>query len=482
MGADMSAASLNPAGLALYRKSDIMLTPAFRILGTKSDYLGTTQDVSTSNFSLANVGMVFSIKTNKGKDTESQDGSNSGIKNFSIGVGYNQLENFYRETTAGGYNTYNSITDFFAEQANGIPEANLSQDTYAGMAYYAYAINPIPNSPTNEYFPSVYNGNIAQSIRIEEEGRINEWTISLAGNFDDLVFIGATLGIQSVRYQQTLRLKEEDTQNVHETYQEGPINFDFPTTELEFIDQFSTRGAGVNGVLGVIVRPHDSFRFGLSFRTPTVLVLTDRFDAQLTHEHTLGQSNIDPVITQEIQTSVYDFNVRTPYKATLGLMYLIKKFGFITADAEMVGFSGVKLGSEYLESDPAYYSFFDENDAINRYFKLAMNYRVGAEFRLQALRFRVGAALLGSALEEEARQYQDFNDISQVNISDNYRRVLTFGIGFRQPKYYIDASFVNQQQDTQIQPYNLSPDAVFIPTIVSSRSSNSVALSVGFKF
>ena len=39
VGADFSAGTLNLAGLALYRKSEFMLTPAMRIISNKSTYL-----------------------------------------------------------------------------------------------------------------------------------------------------------------------------------------------------------------------------------------------------------------------------------------------------------------------------------------------------------------------------------------------------------------------------------------------------------
>ena len=49
MGADLSAASLNPAGLGLYRQGEMVFTPSLRLINTNADFLGESSQASRSN-------------------------------------------------------------------------------------------------------------------------------------------------------------------------------------------------------------------------------------------------------------------------------------------------------------------------------------------------------------------------------------------------------------------------------------------------
>ena len=49
------------------------------------------------------------------------------------------------------------------------------------------------------YFPAVTNGQVQQNIQMMEEGRRNEWYGAWAGNFNNKVFVGLAVGIQSLK-------------------------------------------------------------------------------------------------------------------------------------------------------------------------------------------------------------------------------------------------------------------------------------------
>jgi len=58
-GADLSMISINPAGLAQYKKSEFSFTPAFNFTFTQSSYLKKEGKDNLFSLKLPNIGLVF---------------------------------------------------------------------------------------------------------------------------------------------------------------------------------------------------------------------------------------------------------------------------------------------------------------------------------------------------------------------------------------------------------------------------------------
>ena len=275
-----------------------------------------------------------------------------------------------------------------------------------------------------------------------------------------------------------------DINNVYEFYDPDPDNgfpLEIPTNEIRLTETFSTRGVGINGKLGVIVKASDALRIGVSAQTPTYFGLTDQFNTSFAHNLETDAGTEEYTLEPE-QAFRYTYNLTTPFKATAGVMYLIRKSGFLTADIELVDYSTAKLSSSENINSPDFYSFAAENNNINNLFTQALNIRVGGEMRLDIFRLRAGGALYGSPLTSEASEYLDFEDLTTVNSIAGERRMFTLGAGVRQPNYFIDVTFINQQQEDKFSPYQLDSDDFFSPTVVNKRVFNRVMASVGFTF
>lgn len=59
VGADFSAFSNNPAGIAIYRKSEFSISPVVNSRAISSNFLGKTSNFSKSPFGLGNLGIVY---------------------------------------------------------------------------------------------------------------------------------------------------------------------------------------------------------------------------------------------------------------------------------------------------------------------------------------------------------------------------------------------------------------------------------------
>jgi hypothetical protein len=65
LGADFSSLSTNPAGIAVYRRSEFSISPMFSNRTTDANYIGKDNSDNAFKFSFGNLGMVWaSIETN----------------------------------------------------------------------------------------------------------------------------------------------------------------------------------------------------------------------------------------------------------------------------------------------------------------------------------------------------------------------------------------------------------------------------------
>jgi len=269
----------------------------------------------------------------------------------------------------------------------------------------------------------------------------------------------------------------------------NPNNFEleFPFNSFEVAEEISVEGTGINLKLGVLFRPVDQLRIGLSFHSPTYVSMTDEFGVQMSHNHNLNVFNFTVVERDTVTTApnpyatgISDYNLRTPYRFNLGLMYLIGKSGFLTADLEYVDYGTARLSSTLVSTDPAFYSFDPENSRIRDLYRSALNARFGAEIRLGILRLRGGAAFYGTSFNPEGFVYEDFNNLGNTLTLTPNRRLFTLGAGIRQPNYYMDVAYVNQLVREKVSPYTTSSDS-FDPTLVSLVSTSSLVFTLGFR-
>src|SRR4026207_2300153 len=62
LGGDFSVLSANPAGIAVYKRSEFSMSPSFYKEKSKSDYLGKTTLDNKYNFNFGNAGIIFTYR------------------------------------------------------------------------------------------------------------------------------------------------------------------------------------------------------------------------------------------------------------------------------------------------------------------------------------------------------------------------------------------------------------------------------------
>ena len=470
VGADFTAASLNPAGLGLYRRSDFQFTTHFRGINNDAIYLNENNSANRSNFGFSSVGYVYHSPAASSSGRRGSEGG-GGLKSWTLSLGFNQIDNYHRNTRVSAYNTESSITDWFASRAQGINFENINDDWYADLAWGAYLIDT-SGGPTT-YVPGARGGEMQQEIRIEEKGRTNEWSIGLAGNFDDILFGGIALGIREVRYEKDIIHTEEDVFNTHNSW----ANDSTPVNSLYFNDYFRTRGSGINLKLGLIFRPLDFLRVGVAFQSPTWHSMTDRYYTEVSSE----LDNDPNTYGYDAQEGIFTYNLSTPYKATLGVMALIKKLGFITADFELTDYTGSRFTSDVNPGANGFYAFTQENDAIQDLFDFSYNFRLGGELRLGAFRLRAGYSNFGSVLKEEYLTYTNYESGLPEQLAAG-RQVFTGGFGIKRNSYYLDLAYAREHREDGQLYYSVSDPNTFSPELVSKVNSSNLLMTIGFTF
>jgi len=398
IGADFSSASINPAGMGLYRRGAFSITPEVASMSVSSLYNGTPGDDNRTIFNLSNFGYVVA------KPLSSRDG----WKYFQFGFGMNRTNNFNSAVYMQGENTVNSKLDLYAYNAYGVDyEALKGYDPYELYpAWELFLLDTIPGT-YDEYYTPVPFGGVLQQQSIITKGSTNEWLFSFSGNYNEKLFVGATIGLPYTRYFRESTYSEIDIADTIPYFNSWSVT-----------ENLSTSGWGINLKLGLIYKPTDWLRLGGAFHTPTYFYgLTDRWNTTTTSDLGWFQGT-EPSGTD----GVYDYRLSTPLRAIGSASVIIAQRAFVSFDYEYADYSTAKFSARD-------YGFNETNRDIKQYYQATHNFRGGIEYRYSNFSFRGGYALYASPYAN--------------NLNDGQRTMITGGIGYRSKIFALDFAYVH---------------------------------------
>lgn len=455
LGGDISTAASNPAGLGMFNRSEFSLTASQIGFRTKGTYLSGNTELSGGNvgnrgqFRIPNFGVVFST-----------DKATNGILKGNFAISQTRLNDFNYNVQYGGLNPNTSVIDYFIEDATGLPPTQFQRsgalfNTPTELAYNTYLIGEAtilnPNNRPTDYFTDVA-GQPDQSEIIETRGAQSQWNFSYGINVQDKLFLGAGLGIASIRYQS------------RKVYRERFVNE--PLDDLRLQETLEIRGSGINLNLGAIYRFKDAVQFGFSYATPTGYSLTDSYSARMNanwknFEYQPGEFINDEESSTDVVISEY--TLRTPGRVGLGATIFAGKHGLITADIERVNYAGANYRSNTFDV-----SYDSDNNRIRGLYKAVINVRVGGEIRVDKFRFRGGYQLMPEPFVSE-----------QNGVSRSWQTV-SAGVGYRQKNFFIDVTGLLGTGSNSYRPYRVSsPNA---PLLIFDQRATSVLVTVGWPF
>lgn len=434
LGGDISTLSFNPAGIAVFRKTEFTITPAIFAQNTSSTYNNTNLIDGKLNFNLGNIGFVTSWKM--------RDDNPTGWESLNFGFGYNRTNNFHSRTATQGNNNANSLLDTYVSNANGHPSEDF--DAFStDLAWQTYLINPADTTNNNQYNHVITEYGQLQSKTVETRGSMGETVLSFGGNYKNKVLVGATIGFIRARYVEESVYSESDLND-------SVANF----KSFSFSQNLTAKGSGTNFKIGIIIKPFDWLRIGGAVHTPSVIGFKDEYDSSMNSDlETVKYDTVSP-------KGSFDYSVTTPYRLIGSIGFIINKYALLNVDYEHLDYSIAQL-----YSSPNV--FAEVNSTIRSKYTSTQNIRVGGEFRFDPLSFRAGYALYGSPFK------------TGENKNAN-RTSYTAGIGFRENNYFIDFAYVLTKSTEY--SYLYDPTGMDLSSVKNDYSNSSFMMTFGLRF
>lgn len=462
LGGDITAAAVNPAGLAFFKTSEFVFTPTLGMNSTKINYLSNESRDKKTAFDISNFGFILP-----------KEGSvNGNWRNFTVGLGMNRRANFNNQTLLQGTNNESSYSEKYLEELinKNVTNPNDAANNFpygASLALNTYLIDTIsgPNGTIAGYRSlATPQSGVLQQQNIVTRGGINDYFIAASGNFMDRLFVGGGITFSQLKYDRTSTYRETDATK-------AANNFNYFETQETLL----TEGIGVGLNLGIIVRPIDQIRIGAAFHSPVFYNMEDLYTTTITTdvEGYQGQS----VLTQssrdfnngEAGSFQYDFT--NPMRLMFGISYIFqevedvkKQRGFISADVEFLNYGKSKFNTGSLTNGINYLQ--EVNNAIKDQYRSAMNFRVGGELKFNTVMVRAGYNYMGNAY--------------QSTVLKGTQSSISGGLGYRNRGYFIDLTYVHRMVKDATFPYRLD-NGFFAPGFVKGTNGN-VVLTLGMKF
>ncbi len=433
VGADFTSLSQNPAGIALYRKSEFTITPVFSNNKTNSKYLGESHEDYRNTGYLGNVGYIFS---------QNMKGKAGPLVQLQFGFGINMMNMFSNRMVVSGYNTDNALTTTYVDEVNASGAEPRDWDNFgAGLAYDAYLIFWDSISPTNQRWAAdMEYGYVQQTKSVETRGSTNETVLSAGANISDKLFLGITFAFPYIRYEEESRFTENDKDDLNSFY-----NY------YDRYEYLNTRGSGFNFKAGFIYMPVEFFRIGGAIHTPTNYYnMSDTYHSAM-YSYFAGGENY----AADSPDGYFDYELKTPMRALGSVAFLLGKYGLISADYEYIDYSTSSLRSYD-------YSFYNENDAIRSEYTSANNFRFGAEFKSGIMALRGGYNIYGSP-------YRNSGSLGA-------RTGFSLGLGIRDKGYFVDFAYNHSSSEVNYYLYNIAPASK------NEIKTNAYSLTFGFRF
>ena len=468
LGGDISCMSGNPAGLAVFSKSEVAFSPNINIAGVSSNRNTSDRiDENKPNFFFNNIGIVGTFNYAK-RDPEVK------FRNLNIGANFSRVKSFYRNvSTVGGYSPY-SLSDGIVANSEGIPEYLMSGDNAFNssapwlptLAFQSYLMDPVADvdgdGNMDSYKNNLSDGTVDHS-RYEswERGYIDSYDFSIAGNFDNLIRFGVGLGINSLRYETEINYDE----------------FYVGNKSMNLSNYLKTTGYGVNLKFGLLLTPIDNLRLGLSLHTPTFYDLSDEFDAKMVAYGDTVVSSQTPI------DRIADYRLQTPLKFSVSAAYIIKSKALISAEYQFENTSGIKL-----KNDKGQTSVFEyDNNMIKDHYKATHTIRVGAEVRpIESLGIRLGFATVSSSVKNDVESSGKTIIVAGTVPHYSFEKrtyYYTAGLGYNGSIVHVDLAYVLRmnQENLYAYPTYIDNGDALVPSKLTNLTHNIVA-TIGFKF
>ena len=347
LGGDMASFGYNPAGFGMYQRNEISATLGVGI-AQSSNYnaFSAGMDNNAVRAAINNIGASFKVYEGSGKLT---------AVNFAFG--YNKTADYNYNISYESPQTVSSLADAFADiaNANGL-YINSNNKITDSKGYSDYDMDPyywgavmgykggLINKGANGWYPDeIANGaQMTQYTTLQSRGSAGEFSFAFGFNFDNIVYFGASLDIQSISRKQNLYYDEYINYDV----QPNATDYPYLLRDFRYDQSMNLEGSGVGAKFGIVIRPVKALRIGFAVHTPTYYSMAYRYSSSLSStaasignnpygwEVINGNVYADefaPVLTDKGE---YRWTFTTPTRLLAGVSCTLGSFAVISADYE----------------------------------------------------------------------------------------------------------------------------------------------------
>lgn len=370
LGGDLSSIETNPAGAAVFLKSEFSVSLNIRNIETSSDFYNTNELIENDYTNLSQAGGVFVFNTHQ----------NSNWSNFALGFNYSIANDFEGLWLASGNSGYAPITDLYDND------------------------------------PIIYGNSDGQYFENYTDGRNNKYSFTIASQYNDNLYVGASINTYDLEYYQSALIEEYNNDGSGNTF------------DVSQAQELLTYGDGYSFTFGFISKPNDNVRLGLAYQSPVWYSLSEEF---VEYDVTVFENDIN-TIEDYSGINGFDYELKTPSKLTGSFAYIFEKQGLISIDYIHKNYSNITLSNA---------NFTEENIAFKNDLESTGQIRLGTEWRFDNLSLRGGYHVEKSPYKNAL----DSDDVEGFSLGAGYK--------FRGGKF--DISY---QKSNNTSSYNFYPE------------------------
>ena len=496
LGGDLSAVGQNPAGIGIYRHSEIGATLGIDIMGTKTESPASSYSKSKTKAACNNFGYIGVANLNSTMQTFAWGASYNRVSQFDrVMHGYTP-SNFNNQSLTNYIANFTTVAGFkdselnFGEDYN--PYINGSADWLSILAYNSYLINNQPNS-TNSY-NGLYNGNTVGDamLDVHEKGYVDEYRFNFGGNIANTVYWGLGIGVTDLSYTRETTYSES-MENA--SAMSGPAGGVVNNADAGYyLDNYKhLDGTGWNISFGLIFKPVNELRIGAAIHSPTYWSIDHNYQGSV--DYSFDDANYAPgdnnPLSGNEQTDYAGFSwrLKSPWRFNVGVAGVIGNSAIISLDYERVAYNDMTIKNAVYDNY-GYIGGYDDNEYMNQdirnYTKGGNILRVGAEYRVTPqFSLRAGYNYETSNTKDEAADGNLEVVTSGTDPSYSFNKStqnITFGMGYRVSNWSFDAAYVHGMRKSTLHAYTNYEGAMNSPKYDVTNNTNSIVLSVGFRF
>ena len=490
LGGDVSVISGNPAGLGIYRSSEISGTFDISRINSSANWAGTTTKMNKSDFTVNNFAFTMYFPT-----------SSEGVRNWNFGFSYNRLKNYKRSYKMISNGQDYGMADFVAWRAsnafgygNGIRQHELTlnnnNDPYENNDLSGNWL-PILGFETgmfehfagrNDEYQSAFgwrldNGDwaidspIKNTLSVNESGYMDEYNVGMGLNISNFVYLGASISVTEMDYR-------------YSSFYEDFYAFDNRKNDYLYLEnRLNTKGTAVSANIGVITNLQ-MVRLGVAYHSPRLYNLTDYYGAWAETEINSYDDLVMENGTPEDSYSKYCFT--TPGKWIFSGAVILGQSALISADYELMDYNRMlftdKRGNELAVND-----YIRDDYSWLHTLKLGAEIKVNPQFAVRA-GYMMQTSPMRADLANNNVEVLPAGTIPHFTVTSKPTNYITLGLGYRfNPNFYMDLACVSRHNVSDAYAFSntYSPNGqteVFSEPAKLTTKTSRVVLTLGYRF